>query len=199
MCGVIGIKGKVESSVIKQLFIETQIRGRHATGVSFWKGGKVNTIKEPIPAEEFVEKHDPNDWFEGETITMVGHCRYSTSDLEFNQPIANEKRSVVHNGVITQEDPSLWSEMYGLDCEGKNDTELLFLSWNAEDWPDSSIAAVFLENGDITWTRNGKRPLWSAINDTATVIASTKDILNRVGFIHATRIKFEGKDLQHHI
>ena len=197
MCGVIGVKGKVSPDLIKKLFIETQIRGRHATGVSFWKEGKVHTIKEPVPAEEFVQMHDSADWFDGDEITMVGHCRYSTSDLEFNQPIANDKRSVVHNGVITQEDPSMWAEMYGYECEGKNDTELLFRSWDAEAWPESSIAAVFLENGDISWTRNGKRPLWSAITESATIIASTKDILNRAGIIHGTtRETCSGKDLQ---
>lgn len=196
MCGVIGVKGKVDPSLIKQLFIETQIRGRHATGVSYWKDGKVNTIKEPIPAEEFVEKYDPADWFDGDTITMVGHCRYSTSDLEFNQPISNDERAVVHNGVITQEDPSVWAEMYGYNCEGKNDTELLFLSWDAEAWPDSSIAAIFLEDGDIKYTRNGKRPMWITIIDETVVVTSTKDIALRSGLNNPLKLDYEGRDLQ---
>jgi len=198
MCGVIGIKGKVNPNLIKKLFIETQIRGRHATGVSFWFDGQVHTIRESVPAEDFVEMHDPAEWFDGEEITMIGHCRYSTSDLEFNQPIADRQRGIVHNGVITEESPDRWEELFGIRCDGKNDTELLFRS-SPDRWSDSSIAMVELKDGDISWTRNGKRPLWSSITESATVVASTRDILKRAGIIHATRVNFSGKDLQHHI
>jgi len=195
MCGVIGIKGFVNLQTIKKLFVETQIRGRHATGVSFFRDGEIHTIREPVPAEDFVEMHDPAEWFDGEEITMIGHCRYSTSDLEFNQPIAKSNRALVHNGVITQEDPSMWAEMYGYQCEGRNDTELLFESWDAEAWPDSSIACVFLEDDRMTWTRNGRRPMWISKNNDAIVITSTKDIAVRCGF-DPIKTQYKGNDLQ---
>ena len=115
MCAVLGVSGKVDSQVIRRLFLESQIRGRHATGVSYYKEGKVHTIKEPLPAEKFLEKHDPKDWYEGDEIVMIGHCRYSTSDLEFNQPIANDQSSIVHNGVISQEMPDRWKQLYNID------------------------------------------------------------------------------------
>ena len=195
MCGVIGVHGHAPVDLIRNLFIETQIRGRHATGVSYWKNDKVNTIKEPIPAEEFLDKYNPEDWYECDSITMIGHCRYSTSDLQYNQPIANDTRAIVHNGVITQSLPETWKKTYGYKCEGKNDTELLFHSWNPKEWEDSSIACIMLENDSINWYRNGKRPLWQAETNDYRVITSTKDIAIRSG-LHPLRININGVDLQ---
>lgn len=197
MCAVIGIDGLVSVDLVKNIFIESQIRGRHATGVSYWKNGKVTTIKEPIPAEEFIKKHNPEDWFDNGFLTMIGHCRYSTSDLEYNQPIANEEKAVVHNGVITQEMPEKWEELYGYKCETRNDSELLFHSWDLNKWPDASIAAIFLSEGRIEWGRNGKRPLWiSWNNDEGIVITSTKDVAERVGMKNLERVYYKGDDLQ---
>jgi glutamine phosphoribosylpyrophosphate amidotransferase len=195
MCAVIGIDGKIEVSVIKRLFIESQVRGRHATGVSFWKNGKVNTIKESLPADHFIEKYDPSEWFDGDTIKLIGHCRYSTSDLEYNQPISDDTRAVVHNGVITQELPELWEELYGVKCEGNNDTELLFRT-SPQQWEDSSIAAIFLADGEVTWERNGKRPLWVFEDSDVTIVTSTKDIAIRSGINSSKRVKTTGIDLQ---
>lgn len=196
MCGVIGVNGHAPVDLIRNLFIETQIRGRHATGVSYWKNDKVNTIKEPIPAEEFLDKYNPEDWYECDSITMIGHCRYSTSDLQYNQPIADDKRAIVHNGVITQSLPETWKKTYGYKCEGKNDTELLFHSWNPEEWEDSSIACIMLENDSINWYRNGKRPLWQVATNDYRVITSTKDIAIRSGLQNPSRININGVDLQ---
>lgn len=195
MCAVLGVSGKVDSQVIRRLFLESQIRGRHATGVSYYKEGKVHTIKEPLPAEKFLEKHDPKDWYEGDEIVMIGHCRYSTSDLEFNQPIANDQSSIVHNGVISQEMPDRWKQLYNIDCETRNDTELLFHS-SPEDWPDASIAAVFLTGKEMTWTRNGKRPLWFTSLEECDIITSTNDIAVRAGLSNSVKTYYDGNDLQ---
>jgi len=197
MCAVIGIDGVFSVDLVKNLFVESQIRGRHATGVSYLKKGKVTTIKEPIPAETFVDKHDPEEWYDDGRLTVIAHCRYSTSDLEYNQPIANEEKAVVHNGVITQEMPEKWEELYGYKCETKNDSELLFHSWDINKWPDASIAAIFLDQSGIQWGRNGKRPLWiSWNNDEGIVITSTKDIAQRAGMKEVDRVYYKGDDLQ---
>jgi asparagine synthetase B (glutamine-hydrolysing) len=116
---------------------------------------------------------------------MIGHCRYSTSDLEFNQPIANENLSVVHNGVITQELPEKWKELYGYDCETKNDTELILHT--AEDcisplirWKDSSLAVIELHvDKVIRFYRNGKRPLYFTSISNGCIITSTADVPKR--------------------
>lgn len=207
MCGVIGAKiHNVEEAdllLIRNLFKETRIRGKHATGVTFLKQGKLHTIKEPIPADDFIAKHNPADWVDSDNVlTFIAHARYSTSDLRYNQPIADDELSVVHNGVISQESPDSWSSLYGIECETKNDSELLFHTLkngeSPEYWQDASISTIWLtDDGSLQYSRNGKRPLWIFEDQRSLVLTSTKDIAKRAGIIYGTRrVDYEGRDLQ---
>jgi glutamine phosphoribosylpyrophosphate amidotransferase len=156
----------------------------HATGISYVKHGKIITDKRPVPADQFPFNF-PSYVNEDGSLYMIGHCRYSTSDLEFNQPIANENLSVVHNGVITQELPEKWKELYGYDCETKNDTELILHT--AEDcispllrWKDSSLGVIELHvDKVIRFYRNGKRPLYLTNISNGCIITSTADVPKR--------------------
>jgi glutamine phosphoribosylpyrophosphate amidotransferase len=188
MCSVIGAIIKEPRAedflMLHRVFLESKIRGMHATGISYVKHGKIITDKRPIPADEFPFNF-PSYVNEDGSLYMIGHCRYSTSDLEFNQPIANENLSVVHNGVITQELPEKWKELYGYDCETKNDTELILHT--AEDcisplvrWKDSSLAVVELHvDKVIRFYRNGKRPLYLTSISNGCIITSTADVPKR--------------------
>jgi glutamine phosphoribosylpyrophosphate amidotransferase len=188
MCSVIGAIIKEPRAedflMLHRVFLESKIRGMHATGISYVKHGKIITEKRPVPADEFPFNF-PSYVNEDGSLYMIGHCRYSTSDLEFNQPIANENLSVVHNGVITQELPEKWKELYGYDCETKNDTELIL--YTAEDcisplvrWKDSSLAVVELHvDKVIRFYRNGKRPLYLTSISNGCIITSTADVPKR--------------------
>ena len=188
MCSVIGAIIKEPRAedflMLHRVFLESKIRGMHATGISYVKHGKIITEKRPVPADEFPFNF-PSYVNEDGSLYLIGHCRYSTSDLEFNQPIANENLSVVHNGVITQELPENWKELYGYDCETKNDTELILHT--AEDcisplvrWKDSSLAVVELHvDKVIRFYRNGKRPLYLTNISNGCIITSTADVIKR--------------------
>lgn len=188
MCSVIGAIIKEPRAedflMLHRVFLESKIRGMHATGISYVKHGKIITDKRPVPADEFPFNF-PSYVNEDGSLYMIGHCRYSTSDLEFNQPIANENLSVVHNGVITQELPEKWKELYGYDCETKNDTELILHT--AEDcisplvrWKDSSLAVIELHvDKVIRFYRNGKRPLYLTNISNGCIITSTADVVKR--------------------
>lgn len=188
MCSVIGAIIKEPRAedflMLHRVFLESKIRGMHATGISYVKHGKIITEKRPVPADEFPFNF-PSYVNEDGSLYMIGHCRYSTSDLQFNQPIANENLSVVHNGVITQELPEKWKELYGYDCETKNDTELILHT--AEDcisplvrWKDSSLAVVELHvDKVIRFYRNGKRPLYLTSISNGCIITSTADVPKR--------------------
>lgn len=198
MCAVIGTVLKNPSlkdfEALKRVFVESKIRGLHATGISFlphWSK-KIVTIKEAMPADKFVELHMHNDNFksflnEDGNLYLIGHCRYSTSDLQYNQPISNEDTSVVHNGVITQEDPSTWKDLYGYTCETKNDTELLLhtIEENVsplERWKDASLSVCVLSvSKELKVFRNGKRPLYLTTMTNGSIITSTADIPQRAG------------------
>lgn len=188
MCAVIGVILKEPRAedflMLHRVFLESKIRGMHATGISYVKNGEIITDKRPVPADEFPFNF-PSYLNEDGSLYLVGHCRYSTSDLEYNQPIANENLSVVHNGVITQELPEKWKELYGYDCETKNDTELILHTVQDNTspllrWKDSSLAVIELSADKvIRFYRNGKRPLYLTSISNGCIITSTADVPKR--------------------
>ena len=185
MCSVIGAILKEPRAedflMLHRVFLESKIRGMHATGISYVQNNKIVTDKRPVPADEFPFNF-PNYLNEDGNLYLVGHCRYSTSDLEYNQPIANSNISVVHNGVITQELPEHWAEKYGYNCETKNDTELILRNLEAggsplQDWKDSSLAVCELyADKKLRVYRNGQRPLYLTSIPSGCIITSTSDI-----------------------
>jgi glutamine phosphoribosylpyrophosphate amidotransferase len=190
MCAIIGLAAeehvRIEDiiSFLTKIFNESKIRGLHATGISWSKRYSVATEKDAVPADQFALRF-PSLELEGHLF--IGHCRYSTSDLEFNQPIADETLSIVHNGVVTQEDPSKWPSDFGGEFLSRNDTEIIYhclkKSQNPlEKLPQASMAVLSLQPGKMLAFRNGKRPLWfGKIEGLGTIISSTKDILLRSG------------------
>jgi len=107
--------------------------------------------------------------------------------LEYNQPISNKNISVVHNGVITQELPEKWKELYGYDCSTKNDSELLLHTIEENispliKWKDSSLAVCTLSaNKTLQVFRNGKRPIYVTSLNNSVIITSTENIPKRAG------------------
>lgn len=209
ICGIIGFSStKVtdeDLDVLRKVIIASKIRGRHASGIAWAdKGMKISSIIKPIPIDKLMEEIDLKKFIQLDgSLSLIAHARYSTSDIEYNQPIISKHSAIAHNGVITQADPSQWESQFGLTCKGKNDSELILRAYeNDQDpfqcFPEASIAIVTLSgNGYVTGYRNGKRPLWLGIIGKGTVYASTYDILKRAGVINITKVKpLKGKDLQ---
>ena len=196
MCSVVGalIKNpkKEHFDMIRKVFHESRIRGLHATGMSILLNNKILTFKEPVPANKFVHLDDLEEMVnEDGNLYLIGHCRYSTSDLEFNQPIYNETCSIVHNGVITQELPERWNALFGVACSTKNDSELVLHSKSPlDEFPDSSIAVCELHiDKKLMVYRNGKRPLYlTEIGKDGIIVTSTEDIAKRSGLSNTTII-----------
>jgi glutamine phosphoribosylpyrophosphate amidotransferase len=201
MCAVIGAilqePTKQDFALLRNVFVESKIRGMHATGISFlprWSTG-IETIKEPIPADQFVAKHLHDDNLrdmvaEDGNLYLIGHCRYSTSDLEFNQPMFYNEKSIVHNGVITQELPENWKELYGYECITKNDSELVLHSKDPlREFSHMSMGVVELhKDRKLRFYRNGKRPLYLTNVPNGSIITSTADIAKRAGVGEAIEV-----------
>lgn len=185
MCGIVGVIGespdKIREAVVK-LLLQSQIRGKHATGISYVKDGKIVTIKKPIPAMEFIELI-PKDI--GNIV--IGHTRYSTSDSRYNQPLDKDNISLVHNGVITQAPFEQWEELYGLrDFTTRNDSEILLKTccenkdmFGLLNFEESSIAAGIIKHGELWCFRNNRRPLYLFNTDDVLGFASTENIIKR--------------------
>jgi glutamine phosphoribosylpyrophosphate amidotransferase len=192
MCGVLGITienfNDEDGDLVRRLFQQSMIRGKHATGVSYVKDGSVVTIKEPIPAKQFINKQDISSWTnEDGNLYCIGHIRYSTSDLKYNQPMATKDLSIVHNGVISQESPETWEYAYGYQTVTSNDSELILRALLNGDEPltkfsPSSMAVCTIDkNKKLTAFRNEARPLYYYSDSRIAVFASTADILKRSG------------------
>lgn len=191
MCGIIGVSllnaTKSDIEKVLKLIDESSIRGIHATGISLVINEKIKTYKVHEPACAFLDRHWVREMVQnGDNLMMIGHTRYSTSDLRYNQPLGDEDISIVHNGVISQELPKTWGKAYGLKTKTTNDSELILSCINNGEKPlekfDGSMAVCTLTPTLLTAFRNGERPLWYSQEDNGVVFASTKDILLRSGF-----------------
>lgn len=198
MCGVLGITiadfNEGDYGLIRSLFQQSMIRGKHATGVSYVKNGKVHTIKEPIPADEFINKQNLETWRnEDGNLYCIGHIRYSTSDLRYNQPFSSEELAIAHNGVISQEPKETWSQTFGYETDTANDSELILRAMEKEQNPltvfstaSMAVCAIY-SNKKITAFRNHERPLYFYSEPRMTIFASTADILKRSELIDSEK------------
>jgi glutamine phosphoribosylpyrophosphate amidotransferase len=205
MCAVIGVDLQNPSVndlvLVMNVFIESKIRGMHATGVTHLRDKLVTNI-EPVPADKFSQLANLSAMVYNKKLKLIGHCRYSTSDLEYNQPLYTKDVAIVHNGVISQELPENWEKLYGIKTKTKNDSELLLHTVTDSPlmlWSNASIAAIELHrSGVMKAYRNGKRPLYVTELDNGIIYTSTADIMRRAshGKYVAKRFDYDGKDLQ---
>ena len=190
MCAVVGAFLENPSSedllTLANVFRESSIRGLHATGLSWVRDNRIHTMISATPAGKFVEAFDlKNTINEDGNLYLIGHCRYSTSDLNYNQPLWDESLAIVHNGVVSQEMPEKWKDRYGYDCKTRNDSELILHTLKANKSPlvefsNSSMAVVELyKEKKLRFYRNGKRPIYFTSLPNGGIITSTKDIAIR--------------------
>jgi len=190
MCAVIGAyieqPNAYDLATVAKVFYESSIRGLHATGASWVKENRIHTFISANPAGKFFEVFDlKNTINEDGNLYLIGHCRYSTSDLDYNQPLWNDHVAIVHNGVVSQEMPENWERLYGYKCKTKNDSELILHTLKAKKSPliefaDASMAVIELyAEKKLRFYRNGKRPIYFTSLPNGGIITSTKDIATR--------------------
>lgn len=179
MCGIIGVisfNKKLVANTAKALMLQSEIRGKHATGISYYNAQGLVTLRSPEPVSQFQFPEEMGN-------VMIGHVRYSTSNIEYNQPITEGNYSLVHNGVITQAPFEEWESLYGFkDFATKNDSEILLKAFKENmfcQFPESSIAAGILVNNEIVCWRNEHRPLYMFNNEHMHGFASTENIILR--------------------
>ncbi len=192
MCGIVAASFDFATakqvSLVERVLIESQIRGMHASGIVWHDGYNLQREAEPKPIGQLL-KDNPS--LVEQTVTkqqhlnLIAHIRYSTSDLAFNQPIADTDLAIAHNGIVSQTTPGSWESEFDLKVSTRNDSELILRALQKgedplEKFPDASIAYVSINKyGDIGYSRNGKRPLWVTTFRNGFIITSTKDIMLR--------------------
>lgn len=177
MCGVGGFSSRTTIPLedMRPLLDELATRGVHSTGVSWhddYLFDAVETKIEKVPSYEFKLP-------EVNTKAAIFHTRYSTSNIDYPQPVHNTSHSVVHNGVVTQAPFETWKETYGYEGDYKCDSVLL-LPENRKahplvDFPESSMAICEVNfMGDLMFYRNEQRPLYYIDHSDFVVVGSTK-------------------------
>ena len=122
MCGIFGFQTNLDNvlkakNVTKTLLNISQERGKEASGISI-KTRNVNQVfKKPIKGEDLSKlrhfdylfknlKCDNN--YKDSLLTLIGQCRLTTNGKayidNFNQPVFENKISLVHNGIILNTD-----------------------------------------------------------------------------------------------
>jgi glutamine phosphoribosylpyrophosphate amidotransferase len=198
MCGIISayIPQPAPSDIetLKRLFVEGQIRGRHQTGLAYKVGNKVERFVVEGDGKKLVAEFDWDLLLEVETLEIIGHNRYSTSDLRYPQPIqVFQDFSLCHNGVVTQESPATWKR-FGYELQTANDSELLYQASYAgneplTEFPTATMAVCELSVArGLRWYRNGGRPAYIVKQESKFFICSTSDIAKRAGLKGAKRM-----------
>lgn len=121
MCGLIGIflgrsldrqaHLKVKG-LFTQVLLANEERGKEATGVAaFWPSGKVEILKLPVPATEFVETKEYRDFldhWDPSVCSLLGHTRKPTKgsiwNPDNNHPLHIGHTVGIHNGTIKNDD-----------------------------------------------------------------------------------------------
>ncbi len=103
MCGIIGAIGTgIDASLLHSIFLESEDRGKHATGFWFPNTG---IVKAPKSATDFLNEN-AEAFMQGATESQIflGHTRYATHgkpENNFNsQPLESENWIMVHNGIV---------------------------------------------------------------------------------------------------
>jgi len=209
MCGIFGIVnnnflGISElDSIIKDLFILSESRGREASGLAIRDDNKIHVLKQPVTASKFIKTKEYHQLLNKLTresikqVSIIGHCRLATNGQQEsnlnNHPVVKSGAVGVHNGIIVNVD-SLYERFDYLNRNSEVDTELFIdllqhlreqgkslLEAVAETYSyiygETSVAVLFNDVSDLLLATN-TGSIYFASSDKLTVFASEKYILN---------------------
>ncbi len=135
MCGIFSllIKEGASNNSIKEytdfLFIQTEPRGRQASGLSIKSNVDKRFFKKQMRAKQIIKEKKYHDLFKKdiEYSSFLGHCRLVTDGTPIfnknNQPIIKDKFNIIHNGVINNSQ-SL-KQKYSIASHLDSDTDIL--------------------------------------------------------------------------
>ena len=189
MCGIWGfinqdenINEKMGITIIKDLLLLSESRGKEATGMAVMSSDAVNIIKRACPASEFIHSKDFAQFLEdyyknsasGNT-TAIGHSRLATNgketDAHNNQPVHTDLITTVHNGIIVN-DSDLWKKNPMIKREAQVDTEIFTKLCDCKRRAGDTVL------NSITKTYNEIKGMASTLNifhDAGCVVAATNN------------------------
>ena len=149
MCGIFGLylapAGDLNSkdllSITKLAYKTSERRGKEASGMSLMSRGSLANLKEPIRGSDFIKLSSVKDlikaviqpqYVSNKPNCVIGHTRMVTNgdpmDPRNNQPVSNSQLSIIHNGIITNEQfLNLKHTDISRECEVDSELILLLL------------------------------------------------------------------------
>jgi glucosamine--fructose-6-phosphate aminotransferase (isomerizing) len=160
MCGIFGVavsdfknQDFEMKSLLDDLFILSESRGKEASGISINNGNDLFVLKSSHPASKLIRSNDyksllRNSILNAESIfAVIGHSRLVTNGSASlninNQPAFSEQISCVHNGIITNYEEI----MNSLDIKPKSelDTEAILSLINLYKHDDVSLEKAIIK------------------------------------------------------
>jgi len=184
MCGIYGYIGKIPEeqkeiafSLLYYLAIETEIRGKQATGyAALWLDERFSCFKQPVKASEFVNTKEFLTLYKNMPDIFIGHNRFATASTtqknQNNHPFISGPWSLVHNGHIYGANSI--AQRNNIHLQTGTDSEVLAHLMNGGDplkavtnlyqectAPSKmAVAAINRENKKLYLFRNKEKPTW---------------------------------------
>ncbi len=143
MCGLFGMfllnganPRDEHAKVLKNLVLQSEKRGKDATGLSFVKEDKSLLLKHNVTPKKFLDLENVDEFINegfdsssGKTYSVIGHSRIKTQgsclDPNNNHPIKCGDIIGIHDGII-QNDVDIFDSMKELKRAASVDSEVIF-------------------------------------------------------------------------
>lgn len=204
MCGIAGyvLRSKRHAeralALFERLMTECQVRGRHASGVSWVAESGLRTLRRPVPAEGLLASSEWSQVRSSLPLAAVGHARYSTSGdwatANNNQPLEAGGVALVHNGLVSMGTKEEFEKAYAVRTRTENDSEVILRQVIRERGslqkamrrvyavePPIFALGLLSSVGEVRVVRDHLRPLWLFEVPELEMVgfASTEDIIRR--------------------
>ncbi len=231
MCGIFGLIVRHDSnfrldatrSVLDQLLIRSETRGKDACGVALVDDTGIDVLKRPIRAKDAVRTTDYQQLVASfvqrahAPLMVMGHARMVTNGDSAchsnNQPVIKHEMVCLHNGIIVN-DAALWQTRSGMERQFEVDTEvfLSLIQQQREQGADlpKAFAAAFSQlegantmalvaakaNALLLATSNGSLYVAHSRNQSEFIFGSEAYILRQVMRHPAVAGLFEGSSIR---
>ena len=118
MCGIFGIISdqKINNSHLRILTLHARQRGRDSSGLIYHNNDSYTIKRADYDINKLLRRHKKIN-----TKSVMGHSRLITNGLSDNQPVVRGGVSVIHNGIIVNDD-EVWKKLkidrkYQIDSE----------------------------------------------------------------------------------
>lgn len=107
MCGIFGIVSpkKISRNHLKKLAEKARQRGRDSSGLMFLNNASYKITRADYDIQKLVKKCNSI-----RSNFVMGHSRLITNGLSDNQPVVRDGMSLIHNGIVVNED-QVWSKI----------------------------------------------------------------------------------------